>query len=140
MHAALVAPVSIGATGSGHFLQRSETRRVVSSRRHRPESLSLASDVPRGHRPRPALLVVDDEPPVLRAVQRDLRGRFGEQYRVLCAGSGAEAEDLMRELRMRGEPLALVLADQRMPGMTGVELLESARDLYPKAKRALLTA
>ena len=89
---------------------------------------------------RPALLVVDDEPPVLRAVQRDLRGRFGEDYRVLRAGSGAEAEELMRELRRRGEALALVLADQRMPGMTGVELLESARDVFPKAKRALLTA
>src|SRR5829696_7112294 len=89
---------------------------------------------------RPALLVVDDEPPVLRAVQRDLRGRFGEEYRVLRAGSGAEAAELMRELRRRGEALALVLADQRMPGMTGVELLESARDVFPQAKRALLTA
>src|SRR5215218_6935073 len=89
---------------------------------------------------RPALLVVDDEPPVLRAVQRDLRGRFGEEYRVLRAGSGAEAAELMRELRRRGEALALVLADQRMPGMTGVELLEAARGVFPKAKRALLTA
>src|SRR5918995_4339347 len=89
---------------------------------------------------RPALLVVDDEPPVLRAVQRDLRGRFGEDYRVLRAGSGAEAAELMRELRRRGEALALVLADQRRPGMSGVELLESARDVFPKAKRALLTA
>jgi thioredoxin reductase (NADPH) len=89
---------------------------------------------------RPALLVVDDEPPVLRAVQRDLRGRFGEEYRVLRAGSGAEANELLRELRRRGEAVALVLADQRMPGMTGVELLESARELYPNAKRALLTA
>jgi thioredoxin reductase (NADPH) len=89
---------------------------------------------------RPALLVVDDEPPVLRAVQRDLRSRFGEDYRVLRAGSGAEAHDTLKELRKRGEALALVLADQRMPGMTGVELLESARELFPKAKRALLTA
>ena len=89
---------------------------------------------------RPALLVVDDEPPVLRAVQRDLRGRFGEEYRVLRAGSGAEAAELMRELRRRGEALALVLADQRMPGMSGVELLEDARGVFPKAKRALLTA
>jgi len=89
---------------------------------------------------RPALLVVDDEPPVLRAVQRDLRTRFGSEYRVLRAGSGGEAADTMRELRKRGEPLALVLADQRMPGMTGVELLAEARELFPKAKRALLTA
>ena len=89
---------------------------------------------------RPALLVVDDEPPVLRAVQRDLRSHYGEDYRVLRAGSGAEAESLMGELRRRGETVALVLADQRMPGMSGVELLEATRALYPKAKRALLTA
>ena len=89
---------------------------------------------------RPALLVVDDEPPVLRAVQRDLRGRYGEDYRVLRAGSGAEAETIMGDLRKRGETVALVLADQRMPGMTGVELLRATRELYPKAKRALLTA
>ncbi len=89
---------------------------------------------------RPALLVVDDEPPVLRAVQRDLRTQFGETYRILRAGSGREAQDTLKEMRKRGEALALVLADQRMPGMTGVELLESARDLYPTAKRALLTA
>jgi thioredoxin reductase (NADPH) len=89
---------------------------------------------------RPTLLVVDDEQPVLRAVQRDLRSRFGEDYRVLPAASGSEAEGLLKELRRRGETVALVLADQRMPGMTGVELLETARELYPKAKRALLTA
>jgi thioredoxin reductase (NADPH) len=89
---------------------------------------------------RPTLLVVDDEQPVLRAVQRDLRSRFGEDYRVLPAASGSEAEGLLKELRRRGETVALVLADQRMPGMTGVELLEATRVLYPKAKRALLTA
>ena len=114
-----------------------------SSRRQARASRSLgvrAVTAPEATARRPALLVVDDEPPVLRAVQRDLRGRFGEEYRVLRAGSGAEAEELMRELRRRGEALALVLADQRMPGMTGVELLEAARGVFPKAKRALLTA
>jgi thioredoxin reductase (NADPH) len=84
--------------------------------------------------------VVDDEPPVLRAVQRDLRNHYGADYRVMRAGSGAEAETLMGELRRRGETVALVLADQRMPGMSGVELLDTTRVLYPKAKRALLTA
>jgi thioredoxin reductase (NADPH) len=69
-----------------------------------------------------------------------VRRQFGETYRVIAAGSGSEAEEVMKELRRRGESVALVLADQRMPGMTGVELLESARVLYPKAKRALLTA
>jgi len=89
---------------------------------------------------RPALLVVDDEPPVLRAVQRDLREHFGADYRVVAADSGAAAEEVMRGLLRRGESVALVLADQRMPGMSGVDLLERARDLHPRAKRALLTA
>jgi thioredoxin reductase (NADPH) len=89
---------------------------------------------------RPAVLVVDDEAPVLRAVQRDVRARFGGDYRVLRAESGAEAQELLRELRRRGETVALVLADQRMPGMSGVDLLAAARELYPRAKRALLTA
>jgi thioredoxin reductase (NADPH) len=89
---------------------------------------------------RPSLLAVDDDPAVLRAVQRDLRSRYGEHYRVLRAGSGAAALDLLRQLKLRGSPLALALADQRMPGMSGVELLEEARSLYPSAKRVLLTA
>jgi thioredoxin reductase (NADPH) len=89
---------------------------------------------------RPTLLVVDDEAPVLRAVQRDLRTKFGERYRIMGADSGAEAEELLRRLRLRGDAVALVLADQRMPGMTGVDLLVAARDLFPAAKRALLTA
>ena len=89
---------------------------------------------------RPALVVVDDEPPVLRAVQRDLRDHYGADYRVVAADSGAAAEEALRALLRRGESVALVLADQRMPGMSGVELLEAARDLHPRAKRALLTA
>src|SRR5829696_3575712 len=75
---------------------------------------------------RPALVVVDDEPTVLRAVRRDVQGRFGADYRVIGAPSGAEAEELLGELARRGEAVALVLADQRMPGMTGVELLDRA--------------
>src|SRR3954452_13986724 len=89
---------------------------------------------------RPSLLAVDDDPAVLRAVQRDLRRQYGEHYRVLRADSGAAALDLLRQLKLRGQPLALAIADQRMPGMSGVELLEEARDLYPSAKRVLLTA
>ena len=88
----------------------------------------------------PAILVVDDEPTVLRAVRRDVQSKFSPDYRVYAAPSGAEAEELLGELARRGDTVALVLADQRMPGMTGVELLDRARGLYPKAKRALLTA
>jgi thioredoxin reductase (NADPH) len=89
---------------------------------------------------RPSLLAVDDDPAVLRAVQRDLRSRYGENYRVLRADSGSAALDLMHQLKLRGSPLALALADQRMPGMSGVELLEEARSLFPSSKRVLLTA
>jgi thioredoxin reductase (NADPH) len=89
---------------------------------------------------RPAILAVDDEPTVLAAVARDLRRGFGEHYRILRAGSGQEALELLSELRRRGENLALVIADQRMPGMEGTEFLVKARQVYPEAKRVLLTA
>jgi thioredoxin reductase (NADPH) len=89
---------------------------------------------------RPAILAVDDEPTVLAAVARDLRRGFGEHYRILRAGSGQEALELLSELRRRGETLALVIADQRMPGMEGTEFLVKARQVYPEAKRVLLTA
>src|SRR3954453_23530073 len=89
---------------------------------------------------RPSILAVDDDPQVLRAVERDLRRRFGEDNRVVRADSGARALEVLRELRRRGDPVALVLADQRMPAMSGVELLTQARELYPDAKRVLLTA
>src|SRR4051794_117244 len=89
---------------------------------------------------KPALLAVDDDGPVLSAVERDLRARYGEHYQVYAASSGAEALELLRRLRLRGDPVALLLADQRMPGMSGVELLAAARELHPDAKRALLTA
>ncbi len=88
----------------------------------------------------PVILVVDDDPQVLRAVERELRGRFGGEYRVVAAGSGADALDAIRRLTLRGTPIALLVADQRMPGMTGVELLGATLDLLPSAKRVLLTA
>lgn len=90
---------------------------------------------------RPVLLTVDDDPQVSRAVARDLRRQYGEDYRVLRAESGPAALELLGELRGRpDERAALLLADHRMPGMTGVEFLEQAMDLFPAAKRVLLTA
>ncbi|HMJ35857.1 MAG TPA: FAD-dependent oxidoreductase [Baekduia sp.] len=89
---------------------------------------------------RPAILAVDDEPAVLAAVARDLRHGFGERYRVLRASSGAEGLEILTELRRRGEPVALLVADQRMPGLSGTEYLMQARQLAPDAKRVLLTA
>jgi thioredoxin reductase (NADPH) len=89
---------------------------------------------------RPAIVAVDDEPAVLAAVARDLRRRFGDRYRVMRAGSGAEALDLLKQVRVRGEQVALLVADQRMPGLSGTEYLVQARELVPEAKRVLLTA
>jgi thioredoxin reductase (NADPH) len=89
---------------------------------------------------RPAIVAVDDEPAVLAAVARDLRRGFGERYRILRASSGPEALDMLRELRTRGDRVALLIADQRMPGMAGTEYLVQARELVPDAKRVLLTA
>ena len=88
----------------------------------------------------PVILVVDDDPQVLRAVEREVRGRFGGDYRVVAAASGVDALDVIRRLTLRGTPVALLLVDQRMPGMTGVELLGATLDLLPGTKRALLTA
>jgi thioredoxin reductase (NADPH) len=88
----------------------------------------------------PVILVVDDDPQVLRAVERELRGRFGGDYRIVAAGSGPDALDAVRRLTLRGTPVALLVVDQRMPGMTGVELLAASMDLLPGTKRALLTA
>jgi thioredoxin reductase (NADPH) len=82
---------------------------------------------------RATILAVDDEPTVLAAVARDLRRGFGEQYRILRAKSGPEALELLNEMRRRGENLALIIADQRMPGMEGTDLLVKARQVYPDA-------
>jgi thioredoxin reductase (NADPH) len=89
---------------------------------------------------RPVLLAVDDEPDVLRTVERDLRRHYGPEYRILGADSGVAALETLEQLHERHEPVALLLADQRMPHMTGVGFLTQARDMFPAAKRVLLTA
>ena len=89
---------------------------------------------------RPVLLAVDDEPSVARAVERDLRRRYGQDYRVLRAESGEEALELLRDVTLRGAPVALLVVDQRMPRMSGLELLEQTIELAPQARRVLLTA
>jgi thioredoxin reductase (NADPH) len=89
---------------------------------------------------RVVLLTVDDDPSVSRAVARDLRRRYGETYRIVRSSSAAEALEALRELKLRGWPVAVLLADYRMPQMNGIEFLEEAMDLFPLARRALLTA
>jgi thioredoxin reductase (NADPH) len=89
---------------------------------------------------KPAILAIDDDAPVLRAVERDLRARYGTDYRILAAGSGTDALELVRELTRRGDPIAVFVVDQRMPVMTGAEFLTEALTLQPDAKRVLLTA
>jgi len=89
---------------------------------------------------KPAILVVDDDPQVLAAVRRDLRARYRESYTILSASSGEEALGAVRELKARGEPLAIVISDQRMPGMQGTDVLAQAREIYPVARRVMLTA
>ncbi len=93
-----------------------------------------------GEQRRPAIVAVDDEPAVLAAVARDLRRGFGERYRVMRAASGAEGLELLKQVRARGEQVALLIADQRMPGLSGTDYLVQARELVPEAKRVLLTA
>ena len=98
------------------------------------------TEAPDERRHRPVILVVDDEPTVLAAVGRDLRRRFGDKHQILRAGAGPEALELLVELRRRAQPVALLIADQRMPGMTGTQFLAQARELVPDARRVLLTA
>jgi thioredoxin reductase (NADPH) len=88
----------------------------------------------------PAILTIDDDPAVSRAVARDVRRRYGDRYRVVRADSGGAALEALREIKLRGEQVALMLADYRMPQMNGIQFLEAAMDLFPLARRVLLTA
>ncbi len=89
---------------------------------------------------KPIILAVDDDPEVLQVVGQDLRRQYGERYRVVGAESGPKALEVLRQSKLRGDPIALLLVDQRMPGMTGVEFLDQAIPAYPEARRILLTA
>lgn len=89
---------------------------------------------------RTVILTVDDDPGVSRAVARDLRRRYGELYRIVRAESGASALATLRELKLRGAPVAVIVADYRMPEMDGIQFLEQALDIHPGARRVLLTA
>jgi thioredoxin reductase (NADPH) len=88
----------------------------------------------------PVILTVDDDPAVSRAVARDLRRHYGERYRIVRAESGQDALETINELKLRGDTVAVFVADYRMPGMSGIEFLEEAMDIYPLARRVLLTA
>jgi thioredoxin reductase (NADPH) len=89
---------------------------------------------------KPVLLIADDDPQVLAAVRRDLRSRYRDNYTIISSASGPEALTTARELKTRGDSLAMVISDQRMPGMLGVEVLSKSREVYPLARRVLLTA
>lgn len=89
---------------------------------------------------KPVILTVDDDPEVLQAIARDLRKQYGDCFRIIRADSGATALDVLQELKLRNDTVALFLVDQRMPQMTGVEFLEQATPVFPEAKRVLLTA
>jgi len=89
---------------------------------------------------RPTILTVDDDPQVSAALTRDLKRRYGSEYRVLSATSAAQALELLKSLALRTDPVALIVSDQRMPEKTGIELLAESRELAPEAKQLLLTA
>src|SRR6266705_6283678 len=105
-----------------------------------PSSAGTDHDRTPSASPRTAIVTVDDDPGVSRAVARDLRRRYGEKHRIVRAESGESALEALRRLKLRGDLVAVILADYRMPQMNGIEFLEEAMDVYPGARRVLLTA
>ena len=90
--------------------------------------------------PKAAILAVDDDSAVLNAVDRDLRQKYGRDYRIIKSGSGEQALEVLHQLKQRGERVALYVVDQRMPQMTGIQFLDEARLVFPEARKVLLTA
>ena len=89
---------------------------------------------------KPIILTLDDDLNVLQSIQQDLRSQFGSKYKIVRADNGSAALEMITEFQRRGNSVALFLVDQRMPQMSGVEFLEKAKEIYPEAKRVLLTA
>ncbi|WP_099021802.1 FAD-dependent oxidoreductase [Mycolicibacterium palauense] len=102
--------------------------------------MSASDERARSHPRKPVILTVDDDPAVSRAVARDLRRHYGENFRIVRAESGPDALETLNELKLRGETVAVFVADYRMPQMSGIEFLEEAMDIFPMARRVLLTA
>src|SRR5689334_4510431 len=88
----------------------------------------------------PFIVIVDDDAHVLRAIQRDIRNNYRDDYRIVASESANEAIELIKELKLKNEAVALFISDQRMPEMEGVEFLEKANEIFPEAKKILLTA
>src|SRR5512147_776597 len=88
----------------------------------------------------PFILIIDDDVQVLRAIQRDVRNKFRDDYKVLATESATEALEALRELKLKNETVALFISDQRMPEMEGTAFMEKAMEIFPEAKKVLLTA
>src|SRR5438046_4395187 len=88
----------------------------------------------------PYIIIVDDDVQVLRAIQRDIRNQYREEYKIAATESANEALELIKELKLKNEAVALFISDQRMPEMEGIEFLEKANEIFPEAKKVLLTA
>src|SRR6478672_3589132 len=88
----------------------------------------------------PFIIICDDDVQVLRAIQRDIRNQYRNDYRIAATESASEALELIKELKLKNETVALFISDQRMPEMEGIVFLEKAKELFPEAKRVLLTA
>src|ERR1043166_3942664 len=88
----------------------------------------------------PYIVLIDDDEQVLRAIQRDIRNKYREEYKIAATDSATEALELIKELKLKNETVALFISDQRMPEMEGIAFLEKAKEIYPEAKQVFLTA